>query len=310
MAMGSDTGGSIRIPASFCGVVGLKPTYGRVSRYGALPLGYTLDHMGPLTRSVRDAGAILNILAGSDPRDPTSSRRPVENYVPELHPSLRGLRIGMPENFYFDRLDPEVDAAVRAAFRSAESSGAEVVPVRVPDITAINTVARVILLAEAAAVMEPHLEKRDQFGADVLALFDQGRLIPATDYVNAQRLRLAMQRDFEASWSRVDCLFTAATPTTAPRIGETSVALGGASEDVRLATTRLVRGINLLGLPAISIPCGSDQRGLPIGLQIISKPFAEALILKVAQTLLPGEVPLSAVGQAPGPARGSQPRPF
>ena len=220
--------------------------------------------------------------------------------MPELQPSLRGLRIGMPENFYFDRLDPEVDAAVRAAFRSAESSGAEVVPVRVPDITAINTVARVILLAEAAAVMEPHLEKRDQFGADVLALFDQGRLIPATDYINAQRLRLAMQHDFEALWSRVDCLFTAATPTTAPRIGETSVAVGGASEDVRLATTRLVRGINLLGLPAISIPCGSDQRGLPIGLQIISKPFAEALMLRVAQALLPGEVPLSAVGQAPG----------
>lgn len=292
MAMGSDTGGSIRIPASFCGVVGLKPTYGRVSRYGALPLGFTLDHMGPLTRSVRDAGAVLNIIAGYDPRDPASSRRPVENYVPELHPSLRGLRIGLPENFYFERLDPDVDAAVRGASRTAESCGAEIVPLRVPDIAAVNTVARVILLAEAAAVLGPHLESRDQFGADVLALLDQGRLLPATDYIDAQRLRRAMQCDFNALWSRVDCLFTPTTPTTAPRIGETSTAICGESEDVRLAATRLVRAVNLLGLPAASIPCGSDRRGLPIGLQIIARPFAEALILRVAQALVPAEVPV------------------
>ena len=155
MAMGSDTGGSIRIPASFCGVVGLKPTYGRVSRYGAMPLGFSLDHMGPLTRSVRDAGAVLNIIAGYDPRDDTSSRRPVENYVPDIEPTIRGLRIGLPENFYFERLDPDVDAAVRAAFHAAESHGAEIVPLRVPDIAALNTVARVILLAEASALLEP-----------------------------------------------------------------------------------------------------------------------------------------------------------
>ncbi|HLY17826.1 MAG TPA: amidase [Bryobacteraceae bacterium] len=289
MAMGSDTGGSIRIPASFCGVVGLKPTYGRVSRYGALPLGFTLDHIGPLTRSVRDAGAVLNIIAGHDPRDPASSRRAVENYVPELQPSLRGLRIGLPENFYFDRLDPEVEAAVRDAFRGAESRGAQTVPVPVPDIAATNTVARVILLAEAAAVLEPHLDKRDQFGPDVLALLDQGRLLPATDYITAQRLRGEMQRAFHALWSRVDCLFTPTTPTTAPLIGETSTAIRGESEDVRLAATRLVRAVNVLGLPAVSIPCGYDRRGLPIGLQIIGPPFAEALILRVAQALLPVE---------------------
>jgi aspartyl-tRNA(Asn)/glutamyl-tRNA(Gln) amidotransferase subunit A len=290
MAMGSDTGGSIRIPASFCGVVGLKPTYGRVSRYGALPLGFTLDHMGPLTRSVRDAGAVLNLIAGFDARDSASVRRPVENYVPEPEPSLRGLRIGLPENFYFERLDPEVDAAVRGALSAAESCGAEVVPLRVPDIAAINTVARVILLAEAAAVLEPHLEKRDQFGADVLALLDQGRLLPATDYINAQRLRRQMQIEFDALWPRVDCLFTPTTPATAPRIGETSTNIGGESEDVRLAATRLVRAVNVLGLPAVSIPCGADHHGLPIGLQIIGKPFAEALILRVAQALLPSEV--------------------
>jgi aspartyl-tRNA(Asn)/glutamyl-tRNA(Gln) amidotransferase subunit A len=290
MAMGSDTGGSIRIPAAFCGVVGLKPTYGRVSRYGAMPLAFSLDHMGPLTRSVRDAGAVLNVIAGYDPRDETSSRRPVENYVPDIEPSIRGLRIGLPENFYFDRLDPDVEAAVRAALQEVASRGAEIVPLRVPDIAAINTVARVILLAEASALLEPHLEQRDLFGADVLALLDQGRLLPATDYINAQRLRTAFAREFAALWSRVDCLFTPTTPIAAPRIGETTVAVTGQDEDVRLAATRLVRAINPLGLPAVSIPCGVSRRGLPIGLQIVGQPFAEALILRVAQALLPSEV--------------------
>ena len=290
MAMGSDTGGSIRIPAAFCGVVGLKPTYGRVSRYGAMPLGFSLDHMGPLTRSVRDAAAVLNVIAGHDPRDETSSRRPVENYVPDIEPSMRGLRVGFPENFYFDRLDPDVEAAVRAALQNASSRGAEIVPLRVPDIAAINTVARVILLAEASAMLEPHLEHRDLFGPDVLALLDQGRLLPATDYINAQRLRRAMQREFASLWTHVDCLFTPTTPTTAPRIGETTAAVGGESEDVRLAATRFVRAINPLGLPAVSIPCGADRRGLPIGLQIVGPSFAEALILRVAQALVPAEV--------------------
>jgi aspartyl-tRNA(Asn)/glutamyl-tRNA(Gln) amidotransferase subunit A len=162
----------------------------------------------------------------------------------------------------------------------------------VPDIAAINTVARLILLAEASAQLEPHLEQRDRFGADVLALLDQGRLLPATDYINAQRLRHEMQREFAALWSRVDCLFTPTTPITAPLIGETTVAAGGESEDVRLAATRLVRAINPLGLPAVSIPYGADRRGLPVGLQIVGRPFAEALILRVAQALVPGEVPV------------------
>jgi aspartyl-tRNA(Asn)/glutamyl-tRNA(Gln) amidotransferase subunit A len=148
------------------------------------------------------------------------------------------------------------------------------------------------LLAEASALMEPHLEQRDRFGADVLALLDQGRLLPATDYINAQRLRNAMQREFAGLWSRVDCLFAPTTPTTAPRIGETTVTVGGENEDVRLAATRLVRAINPLGLPAVSIPCGADRRGLPIGLQIVGPSFAEALILRVAQALVPAEVPV------------------
>ena len=212
--------------------------------------------------------------------------------MPDIEPSIRGLRIGFPENFYFERLDPDVEAAVRGALQTAAARGAEIVPLRVPDIAAINTVARLILLAEASALLEPHLEHRDLFGEDVLALLDQGRLLPATDYINAQRLRRGMQREFASLWSRVDCLFTPTTPITAPRIGETTVTIGTENEDVRLASTRLVRAINPLGLPAVSIPCGADRRGLPIGLQIVGQPFAEALILRVAQALVPAEVPV------------------
>jgi aspartyl-tRNA(Asn)/glutamyl-tRNA(Gln) amidotransferase subunit A len=289
-AMGSDTGGSIRIPAAFCGTVGLKPTYGRVSRYGALPLGYSLDHMGPLAHTVRDAAIVLNAIAGHDRRDPTSSRHPVIDYTPDDGCSIRGLRIGFPENFYLDRLDPGVESSVRGAFARAQSLGAVVKPVRVPDIAALNAIGRVILLAEASAVMEPHLEHRRQFGADVLSLFDQGRLLPATDYINAQRLRRKMRREFAGLWSEVDCLITPTTPNTAPRLGETSIRLGGQDEDVRLATTRLVRGINVLGLPALSIPCGLGSSGLPIGLQIIGPAFDEALILRIGAALEDGGV--------------------
>jgi len=285
MAMGSDTGGSIRIPASFCGTVGLKPTTGRVSRYGVMPLDFSLDHMGPLARSARDAAVTLQAIAGFDSRDDTSSREPVDNYVPPADCSIRGVRIGLPENFYFDRLDPEVDTAIRRMAKNAGSLGAHVVPVRVPDIAALNAVGRVILLAEASALMEKHAGNRALFGADVLALIDQGRLLAATDYINAQRLRRMMQHDFAQVWRRVDCLFTPTTPIAAPRIGETTVQFGDQTEDVRLASTRLVRGINVLGLPALSMPCGVDRRALPLGLQIVGRPFDEALILRVAAAL-------------------------
>jgi aspartyl-tRNA(Asn)/glutamyl-tRNA(Gln) amidotransferase subunit A len=285
MAMGTDTGGSIRIPAAFCGTVGLKPTTGRVSRYGVLPLDFSLDHMGPLTRSVRDAAVTLAAIAGFDPRDETSSQQPVGSYLPAPDCSIRNVRIGLPQNFYLERLDPDVDMAVRRMAATAESLGARVIPVRVPDIEALNTVGRVILLAEASAVMEKYTGNRDQFGADVLSLLDQGRLLPATDYVNAQRLRRVMQREYAQLWSKIDCLFTPTTPMAAPRIGEKTVSLGEFTDDVRLATTRFVRGINVLGLPAISMPCGADRRGLPLGLQIIGRPFDEALILQLAAAL-------------------------
>ncbi len=287
-AIGSDTGGSIRIPAAFCGTVGLKPTYGRVSRFGAQPLGYTLDHVGPLTRSVRDAGIVLNAIAGYDRRDPASARRPVVDSVPEEGCSIRGVRVGFPENFFFDRLDPDVESAVRGAVARAGSLGATIVPVKVPDVGALNAVGRVILLSEAAAVYAPYVSQRGSFGGDVLALLDQGSLVAAADYINAQRLRRRMRQEFAALWKQVDCLFCPTTPNAPPRIGATSVRLGGQEEDVRLATTRLVRGINVLGFPSLSMPCGLTAGGLPIGLQIVGPAFEESLILRIGAALEDG----------------------
>src|SRR5215472_232575 len=162
--------------------------------------------MGPLTRRIRDAALTLNAIAGRDPKDPTSSRHPVVDYVPDEGCSIKRLRIGFPEEFFFDRLDPSVESAVRGAIARAESLGAMVLPVRLPDVEALNAVARMILLAEASAVAEPVLERRDMFGPDVLALLDQGRLVPASDYINAQRLRRKMRRDFDKVWNDVECL--------------------------------------------------------------------------------------------------------
>jgi aspartyl-tRNA(Asn)/glutamyl-tRNA(Gln) amidotransferase subunit A len=214
----------------------------------------------------------------------------VFDFVPEDGCSLRAIRIGFPENFYFERLDPEVESAVRGAIARAESLGAEIKPVRVPDVAALNAIGQVILLSEASAVLEPHLESRASFGADVLTRLDQGRLIPATDYINAQRLRRRLRAEFDKLWTDVDCIFTPATPNTAPGIGETTVNLGGHDEDARLAATRLARGINVLGLPALSIPCGLSGSGLPVGLQIVGPAFEEASILNVGAALEDGGV--------------------
>jgi aspartyl-tRNA(Asn)/glutamyl-tRNA(Gln) amidotransferase subunit A len=183
----------------------------------------------------------------------------------------------VPENFYNERLLPEVARAFQGALRGAESAGARLVPIRVSDPAEINTVSRMILLCEASALMEPYLHRRADFGADVVALLDQGRLLPATDYINAQRLRRLFQKEWARVWDEVDCIFTPTAPITAPEIGAVTVEIDGAPEDVRLASTRYVRAINVLGLPAISVPLPSEK--MPVGLQVIGKPFAEAEII-------------------------------
>ncbi len=263
MATGTDTGGSIRIPAAYCGTVGLKPTYGLVSRRGVRPLGFSLDHVGPLTRTVRDME--LTMAAIADMRE-------------VAEPST--LRVGLPEGYYFDRIDPEVKEAVLRAARTVE-----VVPVKTPDIEALNTVGRVILLAEGSAALENQHARRDQFGPDVLALLDQGRLIPATDYVNAQRLRKQFVDEFRKLFQTIDILLTPTLPMVAPKIGQLTVELAGETVDTRLATTRFVRGINVLGLPALSIPCGFSKSGLPIGVQLIGRAFEDRLVMRFGARL-------------------------
>jgi aspartyl-tRNA(Asn)/glutamyl-tRNA(Gln) amidotransferase subunit A len=270
MATGTDTGGSIRIPAAFCGTVGLKPTFERVSRRGVLPLGLTLDHIGPLTRTVRDAAVSFNAMAEHP-----------SGYVPPAKVDIKGLRIGLPENYYFDRIDLEVAGAVRIAVQTAAALGARIVDVRVPDIDALNTVGRVLLLVEAVAVLRPHLDRRGDFGSGVLALLDQGRLISGVDYMDAQRLRRIYIREFAKLWGQVDCIFIPGTPTAAPKIGQTTLQIGDVTDDVRLATTRFMRGINVLGIPALAIPCGFTKAGLPVGLQILGAPRQEDLLLRV-----------------------------
>jgi aspartyl-tRNA(Asn)/glutamyl-tRNA(Gln) amidotransferase subunit A len=276
VATGTDTGGSIRVPASFCGVVGLKPTYGLIDRSGVQPLGLSLDHVGPLARTVDDVRLALGAM--SDAMDDVTRRKPAPL-------SIREIRVGLPENFYFDAVATEVSDAVHNAARRAEELGASVIGVRVPDIEALNKAGLVILMSEAAAVHQANLHRRDDFGADVLALLDQGSLVSAVDYVNAQRQRKRLLRDFDRLFRDIDCLFTPTTPITAPRIGQSEIELDGIIYNTRMLTTRFVRGFNVLGFPALSIPCGVSREGLPIGLQIVARPFEENLLLMLGEAL-------------------------
>jgi aspartyl-tRNA(Asn)/glutamyl-tRNA(Gln) amidotransferase subunit A len=268
-ALGTDTGGSIRIPASYCGCVGLKPTFDLVSRAGVLPLSSSMDHVGPLTRTVRDAALVMKAIADLNPARGET----------KMSAAISGRRIGVPRNFFTERLAPAIGAAFEQALKRAEELGASLIPITVPDPAAINTVARIIQLSEASASMLPYLDRRSDFGADLLSLLDQGRLIPATDYVNAQRLRAVYQRRWSKLWEQIDVIFTPTTPIQAPLIGQTIVA----DEDVRLASTRFVRPFNALGLPAISIPLAGDR--LPPGLQVIGKPLSEPELLAFADNL-------------------------
>ena len=261
-------------------MAGFKPTYGVVSRRGVLPLGFSLDHVGPLAASVRDCAITMAAIADRDLGWSVASE-----------PSIKGLRIGRPENFYFQKLDPPVAAALESTFRTASERGAEIVPVRVPDIEAFNAVALAILLAEAAAALEPHKSRREEIGPDVRVLLDQGWMLPASSYVNAQRLRSRFIAEFSHVWKSCDLLFLPATPTTAPKIGQTTVDIGRGPEDVRLLTTRCVRAINALGWPALVIPCGTSE-GLPIGLQIVGPALADGAVLRCGAAM-ENETPLA-----------------
>jgi len=282
-ALGSDTGGSIRLPAACCGVVGLKPTYGRVSRAGAMPLSWSLDHMGPLTRTVADAATVLGIIAGYDPRDATSSRRGVPYYERTLEMPIAGLRVGVAENYYFDGITDEMAGAVHAALRAIEGLGAVVTQVRLPDPQPLVDVSNVISRSESATIHSRVLRDRPhELQAAVRARLDTGFHISAHDYLQALRLRGRFTRAFVREvFGEVDLLVLPVIPEPAPALE--AVKAGTADEIVaRMGRfSRLTRPFNGLGLPALALPCGALSDGRPLALQIVGRPFDEARVLRL-----------------------------
>jgi aspartyl-tRNA(Asn)/glutamyl-tRNA(Gln) amidotransferase subunit A len=282
-ALGTDTGGSIRLPAACCGIVGLKPTYGRVSRAGAMPLSWALDHIGPMTRTVADTALMLSVIAGHDARDATSSRRPVPGRLTALDGSIAGLRIGVADNYYVDGLDAEMDAGVRAAIARLGELGARVETLTLPDPESMVSLSNVIARAEAAAIHHRVLRERPhELGAAVRARLGVGFAVSATDYLQALRLRARLTRTFIAEvFSRVDVLVLSVIPEPAPTYESNEV--GGVEAKVaRMGRfSRLTRPINGLGLPALSVPCGLSRAGLPLAFQIVGRPFDEATVLRL-----------------------------
>ena len=282
LTLGTDTGGSIRIPAALCGIAGLKPTYGRISRYGVYPLCWSLDHPGPMAKSVADLAMAMNTLAGHDPRDPATPQVPVPNYTQALVKDLEGVRLGVPDRYYFDRLDGEVHAAVKKAIRDLKGLGAKVQPISLPHLHEASTAAFIALIAEGAAVLEKwHLARSEDLGEDVRSRLNLGAAIKATQYLKAQRVRRKVREIFMDAFQKVDALVTPQLPITAPKIGQSSVPLGKGKESVVGALTRFTRIYNLIGIPSLCLPCGFSSSGMPIGLQIAAKPFAEETVLKV-----------------------------
>ncbi len=276
-ALGTDTGGSIRIPASLCGIAGIKPTFGRVSRRGVVPLSWSLDHVGPLARSVEDCAILLQALAGHDARDPSSDDMPVPDYRATLRDGIRGLRIGLPETFFSEQLDPEVDAAVKKAIGVLKELGAQVVPVGLPHIVAAPAAVSAVMLPEATAFHQRWLNERgDEYSDSVRYRLEIGATYSAVQYVQGQRFREMIVRDWsDEVFSKVDLLATAATQIPAARIN-------GSDLSVTWSLIRLTNPINLLGLPAISVPCGFTGTNLPIGLQLVGRWWDEATVFRAA----------------------------
>ena len=281
-ALGTDTGGSIRVPASFCGITGLKPTYGRVSRRGVLPLAWTLDHAGPMARTVADCALLLSILAAHDPADRASAQVPPPDLALTDDRALDGLRIGIPTSYFFERVDPEVESVVRAAIKTIESIGAECVSVEMPDISHAVDAWLAILLAEAASIHERDLRARPElYGADVRLYLEEGVLVPAVTYIKAQRVRQQMIDAFAAAMIDVDALATPSTAVAAPKLREAVVSIAGLDEALFRVLARLSSPFDMTGLPALSVPCGFTTSGLPVGLQIVGHPFNEATLLRI-----------------------------
>ena len=282
-SLGSDTGGSIRLPASACGVTGLKPTQTRVSRYGVMPLSFSADNVGPLARSARDCARILSVIAGADPKDPTSANEPVPDYETALTGDLRGVRIGVPTNAFANIAEPPVMAALEAVLKVLEGRGAAIVRLELPLMKAIAAYGAVISRAEGAAIHAHWMRERAaDYAVHLSARLYGGYAIPAAYYVEALACRGPILKTFAAEvFGQVDLLATPTIPTCLPTLAETDIDHGPPGTEQRfLAVSVNTRPFNYLGLPAASAPCGFDPNGLPIGMQIAGRPFAEARVLK------------------------------
>ncbi|HEY7205745.1 MAG TPA: amidase [Methylomirabilota bacterium] len=283
-ALGTDTGGSIRLPAACCGLVGLKPTYGRVSRVGVMPLSWSYDHVGPLARTVRDAALLLGVIAGHDPLDATSSRRPVPDYLAALPAGVKGLRVGVAGGFYATGLDAEVSRAMEEAALALRGLGAAVDAVAVPDPgPMVAACSNVMVRAEAAAIHSRILKERPgELQPAVRDRMAPGLTVTASEYLQGQRLRARFTREFiDDVFARMDVLVTPTIPEPAPAL---AAAKAGSTADVirRMGRfSRLTRPFNTLGLPALSLPCGASADGRPIALQLVGRPFDEATLLRL-----------------------------
>jgi aspartyl-tRNA(Asn)/glutamyl-tRNA(Gln) amidotransferase subunit A len=282
-SLGTDTGGSIRIPAALCGIVGLKPTYGLVSLRGIVPLSWSMDHAGPLTRTVRDAAILMEIIAGFDPADPASRKMDVPSYTDSLSGVIKGVRVGIPNNHFFERVAPAVETAVRAAVGTLEKLGAEIVCIEVPGIAIHRAAWLHIASPEAYSFHEGYFQKHAAlYGPDVRGRLEAGRALLSIDYIRAQRARALLKEQCRNLFKTVDVIVTPTVPLAAPRIEDVHKPWADGEETAVAALTRFTRFFNLVGVPAISIPCGFTPEGLPVGLQIAGKAFDESTVLRVA----------------------------
>ena len=306
LSLGSDTGGSIRIPASYCGVVGHKPTYGLVSRIGVFPESWSLDHVGPITRHVEDAAVLLNAIAGFDPDDPNSADRAGPDYLAGIDDGVAGLTVGVPANHFSDDLNGDVEAAMRAAVEHLERLGATIREITVPAVDEMLAAHAAIDLAEIAANHRRiYAEHHERYLEETKPFVELGLFVRVTTYIDAMRLRPRLLNGVLDAMAGVDVLVVPSQPAVAPRAGAPVVAIDdGRDEDVLTAMVRFLAMFNLTGQPAVSVCCGYDTAGLPIGLQVVGRPFEDAIVLRVAQAyqtstswldrLLDGSVPVPA----------------
>ena len=300
-SLGTDVGGSVRLPGSLCGVVGLKQTFGLVSQRGILVTSFNGDHVGPLTRSVRDSALVLQAIAGHDPLDPSTVPVQVPDYSAALEKDLRGTRVGIPANYFFEEVDEEVEAAVRQAVAELEGLGAEVREVSIPTMRYAGAI-RIASMADSVVTHEPYIKsRRRDYGHDVLYRALAGQFVTARDYVKVLKVQRLMKEEFARVLQEVDLLVTPTARIPAIRIDATSVTVGGTEHEMASgAGTSVIAGntfpINSTGLPAITVPCGFTQSGLPIGLQLIGRPFEEELLFRAAHQY-----------EAVSPARGKRP---